>query len=555
MVSSAVRSLTPWLQPGAAALPGATASTLSHTVCRMAPLAMERPSLGRLPAVSTALGQLVGQSMALRSPTGGWPADLPQTPDHLAPYLSEEIGDLLDALDGEAAEIFAPRPDQIVPVPSLVPHLLWMLASGGYEIMRLIEGVQARIEQADRPGSVHSGSVHSGSVHSGSVHIVRLVPVLSLTAEGITYDLDLVTQTDPTPARYLADTAELRLLDNDLASQSLSCGQLLSQIVELVSCTQPGLQPLLSGAYPTEALRPFHPWQPGTLHLQLHLANLETLTAPHLPAASSAQPPDTRYLPPGGTPSIDPLGFTLDDFANTLVDSPESSTAGVLGDWLTFTDEGWIQAFLETYAHRVLAQHLPQLLADTLADTLEPHQREARCNALTYRATDLVQGANGLFKHTFVHEPVLVADLWPRLRWYLAQSSERVMQLMGGVSAQVLPPGLSWQQGSLYLRPLMQLTTGQRRWIVDLGRGRLLPTHPQALPEAAAVDVADDPWAAPLTVADLTRLIDHDLSTYAPALATLRQGTAINLHRLDTNEGCQPGQLSLAWCFTLQTTL
>jgi hypothetical protein len=154
-----------------------------------------------------------------------------------------------------------------------------------------------------------------------------------------------------------------------------------------------------------------------------------------------------------------------------------------------------------------------------------------------------------------VHEPVLVADVWPRLRWYLAQSSERVMQLMGGVSAQVLAPGLSWQQGSLSLRPLMQLTTAQRSWIIDLSRGRLLPTSPQALTPQAVVDIADDPWAVTLTVAELTLLIDQDLTTYTPAIAALAQGTPIHLHRLDAEAGCQPGQLTLDWCFTLQTTL
>jgi hypothetical protein len=528
MVSSAVRSLTPWLAAEPAALPGATASTLSNTVCRMAPAPpLPRPT----PAVAQAVAHLVAQSMALRSPTAGWPVNLPQTAENLALYLSEETWELLESLDVPLAA-GDNLPGAIVPIADLVPHLLWMLASGGYELMRLIEGVQARVHRPDTPGAIH---------------IVRLVPVLVLTVADTAYALDLVTQTAPVPPLYLDDATELRLLENDLDSQSLVCGELLGQIADLVRHTQPGLGRFLAEGCDVDILRPFQPWQSGTLCLHLHLAEMESQIQIQPLTGESSAAPDALLLPPGGQGGH-AAGFTLDDFAST-VELPADATAGVLGDWLTFTDEGWIQTFLASCAQRVLIQHLPAL------EQGGAEAQETLCNQVTYAATDLVQGANGLFKHTFVHEPVLVADVWPRLRWYLAQSSERVMQLMGGVAAQVLPPGLSWQQGSLYLRPLMQITAANRTWIIDLSRGRLLPTAPLALPADAAVDVADDPWRTPLTVADLTDLIAHDLDTYTPAIAALRQGTTIHLHRLDGESGCQPGQLTLTWCFTLQTTL
>ncbi|MBE9159756.1 hypothetical protein IQ265_23395 [Nodosilinea sp. LEGE 06152] len=540
MVSSAVRSLTPWLPLESAALPGATASTLSNTVCRMASLAMEQPALEQVPAVAAALERLVEQSMALRSPTGGWPTNLPQTPENLGAYLSEETWELLDAL--EAAQSASPPATApgLIPITVLVPHLLWMLASGGYEVMRLIEGVQASV---------------AGPDGQGAAHIVRLVPVLMLTTEEARYALDLVTQSDPVPSLHLAETTDLRLLDNDLDNRSWRCQDLLEQVAQILSYAQPGLAPLLGDRCSVEALRPFQPWQPATLSLHLHLAQMAAPSQPR-PSSSPVATPNALYLPPDETQrSRAEAGFTLDDFASTLIEDPGDATAGVLGNWLTFTDESWIQTFLSTYAQRAIAQNLLQIALAGSATSEQLRQREAFCNLITYTATDLVQGANGLFKHTFVHEPVLVADLWPRLRWYLAQSSERVMQLMGGVSAQVLPPGLGWQQGSLYLRPLMQLTTPHRSWILDLSRGRLLPTSPLALPTDAAVDIADAPWRNPLTVADLDALIDRDLGTSTPAIAAMRQGTPIHLHRLDADSGCQAGQLTLDWCFTLQTTL
>ncbi|MGB3201197.1 MAG: hypothetical protein WBA99_09855 [Nodosilinea sp.] len=525
MVLSAVRSLTPWLPSEPRLLPGAADSLLSNVVCRMVPLTPDQSALGRQPAVAAALKQLVTQSMVLRSSTGGWPTDLPQTPENVAPYLSDEIWDLLDALEPMTAPVSdAPS---LVPITVLVPHLLWMLASGGYEIMRLIEGVKARV---------------SDPAAQTAMPIVRLVPVLALTLEETSFTLDLVTQMAPAPSLYLSETTELCLLENDLDGQPRLCKSLLEQITDLLGYAQPGLAALLSDGYPVEALRPFQPWQPARLHLHLYLAKMQ----PQEPA----EPPSRRAAA---------SGFTLDDFASTLVETAGDATAGVLGDWLTFTDESWIQTFLSTCAQRVIAQHLAQMTPGDPEVNTPPApqscQREAFCNRVTYAATNLVQGTNGPFKHTFVHEPVLVADVWPRLRWYLAQSSEQVMQLMGGVSAQVLSPGLSWQQGRLYLRPLMQLNTANRSWIIDLSRGRLLPVSPQALATDAVVDIADAPWRTPTAIADLSALIDRDLNTYTPAIATLIQGTPIHLHRLDAEAGCQPGQLTLDWCFTLQTTL
>lgn len=483
--------------------------------------------------------------MALRSPIGGWPTDLPQTPENLALYLSEETWELLDALETAVASPLPSTPG-LLPITVLVPQLLWMLASSGYEIMRLIEGVQARV---------------SGPAAQGPGYVVRLVPVLVLTLEETSYALDLVTQTDPEPALYLSETTEISLLENDLDSQPWLCKDLLERVANLLGYAQPELVALLGEGNPVEALRPFQPWQPARLRLRLHLATMAAQEQPQ-PSINEANPgQNALYLLPEEPQSSRAAasGFTLDDFASSLIEDAGNATAGVLGDWLTFTDESWIQTLLSTCTQRIIAQNLPQMVTGEDGENAPPAQqlcqREAFCNLLTYTATDLVQGANGLFKHTFVHEPVLVADVWPRLRWYLAQSSEQVMQLMGGVSAQVLSPGLSWQQGSLYLRPLMQLTTLHRSWIIDLSRGRLLPTSPLALPADAAVDIADAPWRTPLTVADLSARIDRDLGTYTPAIAALRQGTPIHLHRLDAEAGCQPGQLTLDWCFTLQTTL
>ena len=85
--------------------------------------------------------------------------------------------------------------------------------------------------------------------------------------------------------------------------------------------------------------------------------------------------------------------------------------------------------FLTSCAYEIMLQHLPKLSA---AQEDHGQDRELTCIELVYGATSLVQGEQALSNHRFVHEPALVADVWLRLRWYLAHCSEQVMQLMGG---------------------------------------------------------------------------------------------------------------------------
>ncbi|NJL45978.1 MAG: hypothetical protein HC922_10250 [Leptolyngbyaceae cyanobacterium SM2_3_12] len=362
---------------------------------------------------------------------------LKQTPDNLADYISEEIWDLLEvlqpgAVDGKGTATATLSPGPLVALPTLVSPLLWMLASSSYDTMHLIEGVRARVYDARA---------------QFSLRLLRLVPVLRLTTDTTDYAWDLVTQNGAEPGNYLAPDTSLQLLDHDLDSQHLGLLGLLGQITAMAQRIQPGLSELLGQGCEVMALSPFHPWQPGHLTLRLHLADLGPPQSPSTPALVAR--PLAARSPSSPKPMAPSSSFTLEDFANTLGEDLEIIPLGVLGNWLTFTDEPWVQGFLSSCAQRLMTQPL-----GTAANDENPEVNPERVWAeRVYQATELVQGPNGLFKHTFVHAPILVADLWPRLRWYLAQSSERIMQLMGGLAAQALRPGQSWQRGNLYLRP------------------------------------------------------------------------------------------------------
>lgn len=533
MVAPAMHSLSPW--PLAESLPaGATAALLRQAVCQMLPLAADRLSVADGSDLVRALDQLIAIVMTLRSPTAGWPADVVLTPDLLAPYISEESWTLLDLLDRLSQDdpglpwgldVAA----AILPIPSLIPRLLWMLASSGYEVMHLVEGGRASVRRAGG---------------QGAVSVVRLVPVLILSTPQETYAIDLVTQADPSPSLCLAPETEISLLDHDLDSAWISVETLLTRVVDLVAQTQPHLYTLLTTGHGVKTLCPFQPWQPATLRLHLHLADMGVQGGSTALATTPSPPPPSRS--PDNASST---AFTLDDFANTLIDEAVSPTAGLLADWITFTDEAWVRRFLHSHAQRVLMPGLPHLL-QTAGEATEA-DRELACAQLAYQATHCIDGPKALFKHTFVQAPVLVSDLWPRFRWYLAQSSERVMQLMGGLPAQVLSPGRGWQQGILSLRPLMGLVTESKTWILDLGSGRLLPTAPLALQGEAVIETSQaGDWANHQTIAALLQLVEQDLAQYAPAMAELTQGTAVYLRCLEAEEDSAPAQLTLQWCFT-----
>ncbi len=520
MVSTATSALLPQGLLTEAALLSPASEVLRQTLCRLSPITVDRNAGLEASALSVALEQLIEITMRLLTPTLGRPLEAASNPQALAPYLSDEVWELLDSLDAWPANQLqaglSSPPDVTLPIPSLIPHLLWMLASSGYEVMHLIEGVRARLYEGDS---------------LVAVRVIRLVPVLVLTTERGSYALDLVTQASPLPSRYLASATALRLVENDLDNQLMRPEDLLAHILALTHRTQPILHNLLEVGREVRVLIPCQPWQCGTLRLHLYLADTGLGTSP-----DASKPADAS-----------PAVFTLDDFANTLADPAECTAAGILGYWLTFTDEDWIHQFLSSYAQQVMRQGLwQQTKATTVAD-----ERELNCVALAYDAVSLVHGPNALFKHTFVHEPALVADVWPRLRWYLAQSSERIMQLMGGLQAQVLCPGCGWQPGTLHLRSLLHLVTPTETWLIDLSTGKLLLIEPSALPADAVLETTDTAaWANHHTMAELEGLVSQDLAQHAPAMAALGQGTDVNLHCLESKEGYQAARLSLSWRFT-----
>ncbi|HEY9738568.1 MAG TPA: hypothetical protein V6D06_19880 [Trichocoleus sp.] len=517
--------------------------TLAETVCRFPSGAAvglaAKTSLS--PAAAAAVTRLVNLVMELRSHDGGWPTDLPQTPENLALYVDDEVSELLDELSkAQASPATAPG---VAPVPAsalvqimptLISQLLWAVASSGYEIMRLLEGVQARLQE------------DSDTFETG---ILRLVPVLSLRTGPRLLAVDLVTQTAP-QSTWLAADRVVQLTDGDLEGSPRPVWNWLAEVARQVSQHHSGLQTLLVSGWEVEALSPGESWCSGYLTLSFHLA-----------------------LDQGWGLSPESLSFTLNDFAATVAaDTTAVATlaaalgalrtelplvAPSLGEdalaaWLTLTDEAWIQTFLQGVAWDLCCQRLKGMVGQLAG----PGQRTQIVQA-AYDAVSAVQGVDGLFKHTFVHQPTLLADLWPRLRWYLAGINPLIMQLMGGMSVQWLSPGSTWQNGVLLLQPLVVVQLETQNWWLDLATGQVLLSLPEpALPGTVLSLALPDLGPQPTPLAALTDWLEAQLEQQSRALALLRSSVVeIELHRLEAHQEGQAAHLRFRWQLVLRSEI
>ncbi|HEY9877870.1 MAG TPA: hypothetical protein V6D29_05405 [Leptolyngbyaceae cyanobacterium] len=636
MVSSAVFSDPDVAYLAVVAPPSMPRMTLAETICRMTAVPTESRS-NLAPAVERTAQQLINIVSALCSPQSGWPSDLPQTPENLAPYVSEEVAELLEALNSASLMSIAPvsaAPLRTQLLADWLPQLLWQIASSGYEAMRLMEGIQARL-------------YWDGACASG---IVRLVPVLMLRAGELELALDLVTQAVPR-TDWLADGAEVQLAEGDLVGSLCTVEAWITEVTQQVALQHPLLADLLNEGFSVEALVPGEGWCSGSLFLCFHLVMEEDVGAglalSVVEMGSGAIAPDpifnsqfpntlAEFANHLTEAPVEPERFTLDDFANTLgatsaaetvdaiadhftLDDFASSIAGLpdaqsdtqleqvlleqiildpvgvvdgsavgpeplnhldglqkaeslgllgmadagalvlqprfsatVGDdllsaWVTLLDEDWIQTFLQTLAEERFCQTLRHPLP--LPSFLE--KPEALVQA-AYDAMEPVQGADGLFKHTFVHQPVLLADLWPRLRWYLTRTNQAVMQMMGGVPIQWLSPGEPWQSGSLYLKLFVVLQLSDQAWYLDLANGQVFSALPTPVLETTVIyPLTPELGQQPLGISEVTQQIDAQLAQVR-SLTPWRSGVAIELHRLEAHAGDPTGRLHIHWQLTVE---
>jgi NTP pyrophosphatase (non-canonical NTP hydrolase) len=236
-----------------------------------------------LPAIA-AMQRLTELIARLRSPDGGCPSELEQTPETLAPYVAEEAQEVLEALhstDSVSSTPVSPAPvNPFLSVEDLTPQLLWALAHHSYTVMQLIEGVQASVLQPNR------------SWQSG---ILRLMIVLEAEAPNIRWTFDLVTQQPASiglkpDVNLQIDWSKVDLLPTHSAALEAgnenvaptTAGQLLQTLVRSLPDQSLLIRTLMQGLQ-VDFLEPQKNWQSGKLWLKFNLEFVAEAQLDHEP--------------------------------------------------------------------------------------------------------------------------------------------------------------------------------------------------------------------------------------------------------------------------------
>lgn len=279
----------------------------SHAAVVLSQTALH-PPVSLEPSVLAAVQHLVSIVADLCSPEGGWPADLPQTPENLVPYVSEEAYEVLEAVQQTLPSVeplpsTSPWPLQTVdyvPLQAMFPNLLWSIARSDCLTMQMLGGVRAYLQRREAPRQLG---------------VLRLVPLLAIATTATPYRLDLVTH-GMVEEEGLLQTQDWIGLADDLPPQEPSkVADWLTLIAQQVYQATPLLHPWLSGVE-VELLQPIEPWRTATLSVEFGFEFIADEPVPSpvpdplptdVPPLSEAFAADT---PPPQEPPSPSLGVT-----------------------------------------------------------------------------------------------------------------------------------------------------------------------------------------------------------------------------------------------------
>jgi len=448
------------------------------------------PRLRQAPQVLAAMQTLVEMVQVVRSPKGGWHPDRPPTPENLLPYVHEEASDLLDVLEstldsfsrraGEGAESWLSQElwQNYCLAEDFAPQLLWGIARSAYGVMRLLEGVRAVV----------------GEGEGRSPGILRLAALLHIRIADYSQTVDLVTHHPPDST--LADTTPIQLLEGSPMAEPRPAGEVLQGFVQQIRMTTPAVLSFLEGVAVT-ALTPQHPWQEGTLQLQMGLEFV----------------PDRE-----GGRSL-PAGVTA---------ASENSPI------LKFTDTVWLEAYRTTVLQQYLATLIPQLSAyqnmaeadlPPLADEILPLLVQNACEV-----ADLLEQAPPFLVQRSPLDGVPLGDLLPWLLWCVSRSAYEVMHLIGGLRCRLLQPKQDWQSGLLRLLLTLKVSTPDRDWYFDLATGQMpepdvFPLDPDVVVQFPGRLGNDQPCL----IESWQNRVMGAIEMATPELRLLLEGTAVDL--------------------------
>lgn len=357
----------------------------------------------------------------------------------------------------------------------LIPVLLWGVAQSNHEVMQLLEGMPAQMQQAGR----------------WQTGILRLLVILRLSSASQTHCFDLVTQQPPV---LLSPDHQLYIPHSLLGQPSISGTTLLQRLTIQIDHNQSILHPFLAG-FAAHWLIPGQSWQTGEVNLSLGLA--------FTPATAPSAEPDSGAMP------LPTIKF-------------EQAT------WL----EQHITAAVEHQLTQILHQQMPSR-SDATGSLLESHatltaQQAGQLAVVTRgcHAIDELQRSVTLASRTFAQQSLTLDDLALRLLWNINRTAYEVMQWLSGVAVRLLQPEGRWSSGRLRFAVRLQVQTPAQQWQFDLaartsGLAAAAPLDPETI-----VQSDHCVWCSqPVLLSLLTARIWQAIEQHAPEVALLQTAT------------------------------
>lgn len=470
-------------------------------------------------ATAAALGRLVAVLQDLRSPNG-WDSTIPQTPESLLPYTTDEAIDLLEAIETDldaqsqspevapASRSALSSPAVCQPLEHWAPRLLWSIARSSYGTMRLLEGAIATVQLSPAPGS--SSRSQAPTLHQG---ILRLAALLEMEMEGASYTWDLITQQPPLTPHPPLD--KIHACESQMLTQPIPANAFLRQLQQAIVSIAPELAPLLTGVTAmgnceATALIPGREWQTVRLRLRLELEFL----------AMDCEPDDENGAP-----------------------APENDST------LHFTETAWLATYQETLLRQYWMEVLPQLAGVAAVTQTPPPTTDEILPQLIQDACNVAdQQAVWTETQPLLQQHPRLSTIAPLLLWRISRSAYETMQLLGGIRCRVLYPGADWETGTLRLVAHLLIKTPDHDWSFDLSSGQLSQDAPPLVQQGIAQFLQEPHANQLLLVESLLAQIHHELLAHAPELQSLMDGTGVDWLTL---EGEQAAGLQLQLGFEL----
>lgn len=482
--------------------------TVGKTILKLAEPAGGEITARREPAsepVLKAMQQLATIVAELRDPAGGWPSDIPQTPENLTPYVLEEASEVLDALalDWEKKRGMGENPvlaelarSEFFLVEDLIPRLLWYAVRSSYHAMRLISGVPAQLlseEKGSTSGMVRLVAGLAGFFPDGHWFI-------DLATGEVSSDIEAIAPESVRSARI--ESRELSW------NKPVKLETLATQLRQKIQSASPEAAILME---PRSALwlQPGRLWQKGSIQLAI---DFEFLAEPEAEAieegADKADKADKAALPTSTALRIEPSAA----FENYLKSSRRQQLAVAISQ---------LRETFDSAQGGVSRDLIPQLVA---------------------AAKDIALRGES----SWLNRETAMDDAIHRLLWLLVRTSYDLMQLVAGVKARVLQPERDWVEGTVRLLAIFEAKTANMVWELDLSTGEA-PQIGKILDPGAMVRSPLLQLCQPLaSVESLLADSIAQIKRAAPAVELFLNGTGVEL--LASGQGWESGlaQLSLA---------